>query len=135
MVVKKINEMASDALRTIGFAYKSKDKNDDEENLIFTGLVGIIDPPKESAKKAIKDCKNAGIKVIMITGDHETTAKAIARELDILNNGKVITGAELEQLNDEEYQNIVEDIEVYARVKPAQKMRIVETLKNKGHIV
>ena len=134
-LLKKIDEMASDALRTIGFAYKTKDENDDEKNLIFTGLVGIIDPPKESAKKAIEDCKNAGIKVIMITGDHEITAKAIARELDILNDGKVITGAELEQLSDDEYLDIVEDIEVYARVKPAQKMRIVETLKSKGHTV
>ncbi|MBQ9025533.1 MAG: HAD-IC family P-type ATPase, partial [Methanobrevibacter sp.] len=134
-LLKKINEMADNALRTIGFAYKTKDDNDDEENLIFTGLVGIMDPPKESAKKAVADCKKAGIKVIMITGDHEKTAKAIAEELDILNKGKVITGAELEKLSDEEYDAIADDIEVYARVKPAQKMRIVETLKNKGNIV
>ncbi|WP_296808389.1 calcium-translocating P-type ATPase, PMCA-type [uncultured Methanobrevibacter sp.] len=135
MVLKKTGEMANDALRVIGFAYKRKDSLDDEENLIFTGLVGIIDPPKKEAEKAVKECQNAGIKVVMITGDYEITAKAIASELNILTTGKVITGSELEKLSDEEYMEIVEDIEVYARVKPTQKMRIVETLKRKGHIV
>ena len=134
-VSKKIGEMAGNALRTIAFAYKAKDENDDESDLIFTGLVGIMDPPKKSAKKAVQDCKNAGIKVVMITGDHEKTARAIARELDILTDGKVISGAELDELSDSEYSQIVDDIEVYARVKPSQKVRIVETLKSKGHIV
>ena len=135
MVLKKTGEMASNALRVIGFAYKTKDGEDDEENLIFTGLVGMIDPPKKGAKKAVQECQNAGIKVVMITGDYELTAKAIASELNILTTGKVITGRELEELSDEEYSNIVEDIDVYARVKPTQKMRIVETLKSKGNIV
>ena len=134
-IVGKIGEMASNALRTIAFAYKTKDEKDDECNLIFTGLVGIIDPPKKSARKAIKECQNAGIKVVMITGDHEKTAKAIAEDLKIFTDGKVITGSQLENLSETEYLNIVEDIQVYARVKPSQKMRIVETLKNKGHIV
>ncbi len=134
-VLKKTGEMASKALRIIGFAYKTKDEEDDEENLIFTGIVGMIDPPKEGAEKAVKDCQNAGIKVIMITGDYEITAKAIASELNILTTGRVITGSELEELSDKEYLEIVEDIEVYARVKPTQKMRIVETLKSKGNIV
>ena len=132
---KKINEMTSNALRVIGFAYKTKDENPDEENLTFTGLVGIIDPAKKSAEKAVEDCKKAGIKVVMITGDHKKTATAIAKNLKILTTGKVITGEELDSLNDEEYSKIVEDIQVYARVKPTQKMRIVETLKNKGNIV
>ena len=134
-VLKKISEMANNALRVIGFAYKTKDNEDDEKNLIFTGLVGIIDPPKKEAEKAVIECQNAGIKVVMITGDYEITAKAIASELNILTTGKVITGSELEKLSDEEYLEIVEDIEVYARVKPTQKMRIVETLKRKGNIV
>ena len=134
-VSKKIGEMADNALRTIAFAYKTKDEKDDETDLIFTGLVGMIDPPKKSAKKAVQDCKNAGIKVVMITGDHEKTARAIAKELDILTDGRVITGADLENMDDSEYLKIVEDIEVYARVKPSQKVRIVETLKKKGHIV
>ena len=132
---KKIDEMTSNALRVIGFAYKTKDETLDEENLTFTGLVGIIDPAKESAKKAVEDCKKAGIKVVMITGDHEKTATAIAKDLKILTTGKVITGDELDSLSDEEYLKIVEDIQVYARAKPTQKMRIVETLKQKDNIV
>jgi Ca2+-transporting ATPase len=132
---RKIGDMAGNALRTIGFAYKIKDDGCDEEDLIFTGLVGIIDPPKKSAKKAVEDCQNAGIKVIMITGDHKETAKAIAKELGILTTGRVISGEELENMSDEEYLNVAEDIEVYARVKPSQKMRIIETLKSKGNIV
>ena len=131
----KINEMTDNALRVIGFAYKTKDENPDEENLILTGLVGIIDPAKKSAKKAVADCKKAGIKVVMITGDHQKTATAIAKDLKILTTGKVITGEELDALSDEEYSEIVEDIQVYARVKPTQKMRIVETLKQKKNIV
>ena len=132
---KKIDKMTNNALRVIGFAYKNKDKTPDEENLIFTGLVGIIDPARKSAKKAVEDCKKAGIKVIMITGDHEKTATAIAKDLKILTTGKVITGEELNSLSDEEYLKIVEDIQVYARVKPIQKKRIVETLKQKENIV
>ena len=132
---KKIDKMTNNALRVIGFAYKNKDKTPDEENLIFTGLVGIIDPARKSAKKAVEDCKKAGIKVIMITGDHKKTATAIAKDLKILTTGKVITGEELNSLSDEEYLKIVEDIQVYARVKPIQKKRIVETLKQKENIV
>ena len=134
-VIKKIGEMAEKSLRVIGFAYKLEDDKDPEEDLIFTGLMGLIDPPKESAKKAVQDCINAGIQVKMITGDHEKTAYAIAKELGILTNGEVITGKELDELSDEEYLKRVNDIQVYARVKPIQKMRIVETLKNQGHIV
>ena len=132
---KKIDEMTNNALRVIGFAYKNKYETPDEENLIFTGLVGIIDPARKSAKKAVEDCKKAGIKVIMITGDHKKTATAIAKDLKILTTGKVITGEELNSLSDEEYLKIVEDIQVYARVKPIQKKRIVETLKQKENIV
>lgn len=132
---KKIAEMTGNALRVIGFAYKIDDETETEENLIFTGLLGLIDPAKKSAKKAISDCKKAGIEVKMITGDHEKTATAIAKELNILTTGKVITGAELEKLSDEEYLKIAKDIQVYARVKPAQKMRIVETLKKIGETV
>ncbi|MGN0176359.1 MAG: calcium-translocating P-type ATPase, PMCA-type [Methanobrevibacter sp.] len=135
-ILNKINEMSEKALRVIGFAYKINDETKIEENLIFTGLVGLIDPPKQNAKKAVSDCINAGISVKMITGDHEKTASAIAKDLGILTEkGQVITGGELEELTDEEYISIVEDIQVYARVKPEQKMRIVETLKSLGNIV
>ncbi|WP_406536158.1 cation-translocating P-type ATPase [Methanobrevibacter sp.] len=134
-LLEKIGEMSAKALRVIGFAYKIRDKNDDESDLTFTGLLGLIDPPKKDAKKAVEECINAGIDVIMITGDHEKTACAIAKHLGILTDGKVITGAELDQLSDERYLESVKDIQVYARVKPAQKMRIVETLKQLDNIV
>lgn len=134
---KKIDEMTDNALRVLGIAYKNTENIDEniENNLTLTGLVGIIDPPKENVDKSIKACKKAGIKVIMITGDHLKTASAIAREIGILTNGKTIDGNQLDKLSDEEYFEIVNDIQVYARVKPEQKMRIVETLKQKGEIV
>ncbi len=134
-IFEKIDEMSAQALRVIGFAYKINDETTPEENLIFTGLAGLIDPPKPNAEKAVNECIDAGIAVKMITGDHEKTASTIARQLGILTDGLVITGKELEKLSDKEYSEIAEDIQVYARVKPAQKMRIVETLKNLGNIV
>lgn len=135
MIIKKIDEMSEKALRVIGFAYKTGDEHDPEENLIFTGLMGLIDPPKEGAKEAVSDCLKAGIKVKMITGDYEKTAQAIAKELGILTTGKTITGEELSKLTKEEYLKIADDIQVYARVKPTQKMRIVEALKETGNVV
>ena len=135
MILEKVGEMSGHELRVIGFAYKIRDENEDESNLAFTGLLGLMDPPKKDAKKAVSDCINAGIDVVMITGDHEKTACAIARELGILTTGKIITGAELEELTEEEYLKIAKDIQVYARVKPAQKMRIVEALKKLDNIV
>jgi len=134
-ITKKIDEMSDKALRVIGFAYKIDDGTSPEENLTFTGLLGLIDPPKKDAKQAVSDCKKARIKVKMITGDYKKTACAIARELGILTTGKVITGDELESMTLEEYYEIADDIQVYARVKPTQKMRIVEALKNSGNIV
>lgn len=134
-VLKKIDEMSGDALRVIGFAYKINEDENAETNMTFTGLMGLRDPPKASAKKAVSDCINAGIEVKMITGDHEKTACAIAEELGILTTGKVITGDELNQLSDDEYKEIAGEIQVYARVKPEQKMRIVETLKKMDNIV
>lgn len=134
-IIKKIDEMSSRALRVIGFAYKMEDEHDAEENLTFTGLLGLADPPKKDAKKAVHDCLKAGIKVKMITGDHEKTACSIAKKLGILTTGRVITGNELEKLTTEEYLSIADDIQVYARVKPKQKMRIVEALKSSNNIV
>ena len=134
-IIKKIDEMSLNALRVIGFAYKIEDEFESEENLIFTGLLGLMDPPKKDAKKAVNDCINAGIKVKMITGDYEKTACAIARDLGILTTGRVISGSELERLSTEEYLAIADDIQVYARVKPKQKMRIVEALKSSNNIV
>ena len=134
-IIKKIDEMSGHALRTIGFAYKIEDECDTEENLVFTGILGLADPPKKDAKKAVEDCLKAGIKVKMITGDHEKTARSIAENLGILTTGRVITGDELEKLSTEEYLSIADDIQVYARVKPKQKMRIVEALKSSDNIV
>ena len=135
MLLEKVGEMSAKALRVIGFAYKTRDEYEDEEKLTFTGLLGLIDPPKKDAKDTVKECINAGIDVIMITGDHEKTACAIAKDLGILTDGKVITGAKLDELSDEEYLKIAHEIQVYARVKPAQKMRIVEVLKKLDNIV
>ena len=134
-LLEKIDEMSGDALRVIGFAYKIEDGEPTEENLTFTGMLGLMDPPKKDAKKAVSDCINAGIKVKMITGDHEKTARAIAKELGILTTGRVITGDELAELTTEEYLSIADSIQVYARVKPTQKMRIVEALKSSNNIV
>ena len=134
-ILEKIDEMSGHALRTIGFAYKINDTQTPEENLTFTGLLGLIDPPKNDVKKSVKNCTNAGIDIIMITGDHEKTACAIARDIGILTDGKVMTGAELDRLSDEEYLKIAPEIQVYARVKPTQKMKIVETLKKLDNIV
>ena len=134
-IFKKIDEMSENALRVIALAYKAEDENPHESNLIFTGLLGLMDPPKKDAKKAVSDCIKAGIRVKMITGDYEKTANAIARQLGILTTGKTITGEELAKLSTEEYLKIADDIQVYARVKPTQKMRIVEALKSSGNIV
>lgn len=135
MLLEKVGEMSGRALRVIGFAYKRNDIETPEENLIFTGLLGLMDPPKKDAKQSVKDCISAGITVVMITGDHEKTACAIAKDLGILTDGKVIAGSELDELSDDEYLKLAEDIQVYARVKPEQKMRIVEALKKSGNIV
>ena len=111
-----------------------------EKDLIFTGLLGIMDPPRAEAIEAIEDCQKAGINVVMITGDHKDTATAIAKELGILHdndgqNKEILTGQELEDLSDVEYVKIAKDIKVYARVYPEQKRKIIEVLQNHGEIV
>lgn len=143
-IIKKISKMTNSALRVLALAYKKINSNTNLENispeeieseLIFTGLIGMMDPPREEVYEAVKNCKKAGIKVVMITGDHQDTAAAIGREIGILNTGKVINGEELNKLTEKEYLKIVDDIEVYARVYPEQKMRIVETLQKQGNVV
>jgi Ca2+-transporting ATPase len=132
--------MAEDALRVLGMAYKplqstTTDKNEYEKSMIFTGLVGMIDPPRPEVKEAIKLCEKAGIKSVMITGDHKITASAIARELGILKNGIAITGTELDKLSDAEYEKMVGNIEVYARVSPSHKLKVIEAFGKRGDIV
>jgi len=133
-------EMAGDALRVLGMAYKRLPATADvteaiEQDMVFVGLAGMIDPPREEVKQAIKLCDRAGIKSVMITGDHKLTAVAIAKELGLLREGVALSGAELDSLSDEEFEALVEKIEVYARVSPAHKLRVIEALTKKGHVV
>jgi Ca2+-transporting ATPase len=142
-ILDRNESMARDALRVLGIAYKelaeedSKDIDDEtiEEGLVFVGLVGMIDPPRDEAKEANKKCQKAGIKTVMITGDHKLTAVAIAKEIGMLQSDVVLTGAELDELGDAEFEEVVESVAVYARVAPEHKLRIVRALKKKGHIV
>lgn len=136
-ILAKNEEFAGQALRVLAFAFKESKgkikKEDYEKELILVGLQGMIDPPRREIKDAIARCETAGIKVVMITGDHKATAQAIAAEVGI--KGRALTGLELEEMDDEAYDNIVEEVAIYARVNPAHKMKIVEALKRKGHIV
>ncbi len=139
-VLSMAQTMAGDALRVLGMAYKRLATNPAvtqavEQDMVFVGLVGMIDPPREEVKEAVRLCDRAGIKSVMITGDHKLTAIAIAKELGLLKEGIALTGAELDSLSDEEFEAMVERIEVYARVSPAHKLRVVEALTKKGHIV
>ncbi|HHV24174.1 MAG: calcium-transporting P-type ATPase, PMR1-type [Methanosarcina sp.] len=135
-----VNDLANQTLRVMGFAYRKVPEDilpeEAEKEMVFAGLTGMRDPPREEVKVAISTCTSAGIKTVMITGDHKTTAFAIARELGIFREGDlVLTGTELEALNDKEFEEIVEKVSVYARVYPEHKLRVVEALKKKGHIV
>ncbi|MBA7626566.1 Calcium-transporting ATPase [subsurface metagenome] len=132
--------MSGDALRVLGLAYKRLADSGEiteaiEQDMVFTGLAGMIDPPREEAKEAIERCDQAGVKSVMITGDHKTTAVAVARELGLLKEGLVLTGVELDGLSQAELEEMVERIEVYARVSPAHKLRVVEALTKRGHVV
>jgi P-type Ca2+ transporter type 2C len=129
-------DMASDALRVLAIASKSNATFEDAQTgMTFLGLVGMIDPPRPEAKNAIAICAQAGIRPVMITGDHPVTAQAVARELGLLKTGRVVTGAELEKMEDEQLQREVETIDVYARVSPAHKLRVVTALQANQHIV
>ena len=142
--IRQENEkMAQNALRVLGCAYKEIDHIPTKEemktienDLIFIGMVGMIDPPREEAKLAVEKCKTAGIKTVMITGDHKITATAIAKKLGILeNDDEAITGLELEQMTDEELEKNVRHYSVYARVSPEHKVRIVKAWQKNGEVV
>lgn len=135
-IIAQNSQFTRSALRVLGFAYRELDDakvdaKSVEKDLIFVGLQAMIDPPRKEAKEAVAKCKTAGIKVVMITGDHIETAKAVAKELGI--EGRAITGADLDEIHD--LHNEVEQIAIYARVNPAHKLRIIEALKANGHIV
>lgn len=130
------NEQASKkALRVIGFAYKVDD-NLSEENLIFLGFVGMIDPPRKEIKDAVKKCKKAGMRPIMITGDYKITALAIAKEIGLADSEEqILSGQDMEKMSDSQLQEKIDNISVFARVSPQDKERIVKILKKQGHIV
>ena len=135
--------MSAEALRVLAVAYKiidclpaDADSRTLENDLTFLGLVGMIDPPRPEAKEAVAICRRAGIRPVMITGDHIVTASAIARELGILQEGdRAITGARLDEMSEEELDKNVRDISVYARVSPENKIRIVKAWQKKGEVV
>ena len=138
-IADAMDNMSRRALRCIGGAYKESgiSKNESlESDLIFVGFVGIIDPPRKEVKDAVLKCKLAGIKPVMITGDHKNTAYAIGRELGITNSeSQVITGEQLEKMSDKELKAKVENIRIFARVTPTHKLRIVRAFKKNGNIV
>ncbi|MBA7474674.1 putative cation-transporting ATPase F [subsurface metagenome] len=141
-ILGKADEMAGDALRVLGMAYQTVPKGkrsieaEDLDRLTFLGLQGMIDPPREEAIEAVAKCKRAGIRTVMITGDHAQTAEAIARELGIGGNrDKVLTGEKLQGMSDEELYEVVDRVSVYARVAPEHKFRITTQLQRRGHIV
>lgn len=140
-IAQVADQMAASALRVLSFANKSilnvpeEDNADVEHGLTFIGLAGMIDPPREEVKAAVETCRGAGIRTVMITGDHAVTAMAIAKALDIWREGDTMyTGTELEQMTQDEYDQAVATTSVYARVTPEQKLHIVQALKRTGEI-
>ncbi|WP_407923769.1 calcium-translocating P-type ATPase, SERCA-type [Cohnella fermenti] len=142
-VLQANEEMAGDALRVLGFAYRDlksvepcESDEQAEKGLVFVGLAGMIDPPRREVFDAVVKTRQAGIKTVMITGDHRTTAEAIARQLGILpKDGRAISGAELSVMDDAQLDKVADDVFVYARVSPEHKLRIVQALQRKGHVV
>ena len=143
-IIRMSEEMAAEGLRVLAVAMRRWDQlpaplasERVERNLIFLGLAGMMDPPREEAAEAVANCKSAGITPVMITGDHPLTARIIARRLSLVDNDEnaVITGRELSELTPEEFEQRVENIRVYARVAPEQKLKIVKALQDRGHFV
>ncbi|MDP3678742.1 MAG: cation-translocating P-type ATPase, partial [Methylotenera sp.] len=140
----EVEAMAANGLRVLAFACRrwpalpdNEQPDELERDLVFLGLIGLIDPPRREAKEAVSLCKSAGITPVMITGDHPATARAIAHELGILadSDGRVMTGAELAKLDQQTFKAEVEHVRVYARVDPIQKIKIVQALQDKGEVV
>jgi Ca2+-transporting ATPase len=143
-LLKVTEAMALQALRNLGFAYRELPHDVDEfdeqieKNFVFVGIMGMIDPPRQEVKDAIFMCKNAGIRVVMITGDHKLTAIAVAKELNLIgenDENKVITGTQLDKIDDQQLIEMVENVSIYARVAPEHKTRIVKAWKAKNQVV
>ena len=133
---RRVGEMSDNALRVLSLAFCVSDKLDAERgNLVFLGLAGMTDPPREEAKTAIRKCAAASVKTVMITGDHKKTAAAIAKKAGLLKGGKVMTGAELDRISDDELDRIIGNYTVFARTEPVHKLRIVRSFKRRGEIV
>lgn len=141
---QKADEMANKGYRVLGYAVKEIDELPEvleveelESSLLFIGLAGMIDPPREEAKQAVTQCKEAGIIPVMITGDHKLTAKAIAMVLGIITSEDdiILSGSKLAAFTDQQFEDIVEKVRVYARVNPEQKLKIIKALQAKGHFV
>jgi Ca2+-transporting ATPase len=135
-IMHQAQDMASQALRVLGVAFKPDATPDNAATgMTFLGLIGMIDPPRPEARDAIATCVQAGIRPVMITGDHPLTAQAIARDLGLLDGGRIVAGVELEAMSDEQLKRQVQNISVYARVSPAHKLRVVTAWQANGHIV
>ncbi|AVQ98988.1 ATPase [Oceanobacillus iheyensis] len=139
---RAVNDMAEKALRTLAVAIKPLSKNENldnaflEKDLTFIGLYGMMDPPRKEVKAAIEECNQAGIKTVMITGDHVKTARAIAQNLNLLpENGLVLEGHQLSEMSVEDLEDVIDDTYVFARVTPEHKLKIVQAFQRKGHIV
>ncbi|MBN2203001.1 MAG: cation-translocating P-type ATPase [Candidatus Aenigmarchaeota archaeon] len=135
--LETVKDFAEKGMRVLGFSYKKLSKKysleSAERDMTFAGLVAMIDPPRKETKKAIMLCKKAGIKIKMITGDHELTAKAVAAEVGL--NGKVLRGEDLDKLDNKQLNDIVREVTIFARVSPNHKIKIVDALKKAGHVV
>ena len=142
-IVEANDRLAGEGMRVLGVAYRrlpadieaSADVDLIEHDLVFVGLVGMIDPPRHEVRDAVATCRAAGIRPVMITGDHPLTARAIARDLGISDGTRAVTGAELDRLDADEFASVVADVPVFARVSPEHKLRIVEQLQSQGHVV
>ena len=137
-IVAASEELASKGMRVLGVAFRTLDSfapNTLEHDLIFVGMVGMIDPPRPEVRAAVEQARAAGIRPVMITGDHPLTAREIARQLGIASNGKILTGQEVAKLSAAELEALVEEVSVYARVSPEHKLNIVNALQKRGHIV
>ncbi len=135
-ILATARQMAGNALRVLAIATKTgATRATAEQGMTLLGLVGMIDPPRPEAKAAIQTCRQAGIRVVMITGDHPVTAQAVASELGLLRQGRVVTGPELDAMPEADFQRAVTEVEVYARVSPAHKLRVVTALQGHGAVV
>lgn len=141
---KKVDALAARGYRTLGYAVRvfdemprAQNEEEIESDLLFLGVAGMMDPPRDEARQAVSECRTAGIRPVMITGDHKLTAKAIAEQLGILSSDQdlVVAGPEFQQMSEEEFETKVENIRVYARVSPEQKLRIISALQRRHHFV